>query len=157
MEVSLKVEYESDYGADRDGNRGITIREVTLDNSPEEREEIAGKIYDALIADGEINFEQFNVILTHTERSNCKYDEEHDETFCDEIDIEFDTDICPIDYMDIVIPMAIEQIDEDWDVEEMSHLLYLPKILTEAKYKSKELAELTEVVNPFREAWEYNF
>ena len=153
----MKVEYESDYGADRDGNRGIPIREVSLDNSPEEREEIASKIYDALIADGEINLEKFNVILTHTERSNCRYDEEHDETFCDEIDIEFDTDICPIDYMDIVIPMAIEQVDNDWNVEDISHLLYLEKVLTETGYEGKELTQLSKVVNPFREEWEHGF
>ena len=153
----MKIEYESDYGADRDGNRGITIREVTLDNSPEEREEIAGKIYDALIADGEINFEQFNVILTHTERSNCRYDEEHDETFCDEIDIEFDTDVCPIDYMDIVIPMAIEQIDKNWNIEDMSPLLYLEKVLTEVGYKGKELIQLSKIVASFREEWERGF
>ena len=149
----MKVEYESN----RDDSKGMTIREVSLDNSLAEREEIAEQICKALVADGEIRLDQFNVTLTYTTRSNCKYNDEHDETFCDENTVEFDFDIAPIDYMDIIVPMAIDQIDEDWDVEEMSHLLYLEKVLTEGKYKSRELAQLTEAVNPFREGWELSF
>lgn len=152
----MQAEYEPNYGADRDGNRGIPAWNIELDDSLEEREEVAEQIYDALIEDNEINLNQFNVVLTHITRSNCIYDTKYDETFCDEIEIKFDTNISPIDYMDLVVPMMLDGVD-DWDVDEVSRLLYLERGLVEAKYEGKELAQLTKAVEPFREEWKRDF
>ena len=157
MEVNVKIEYSSNYGANPDSNRGIHVQEVSLDNTLEEREEIAEQICKALVTDGEIGLYQFSVNLMYTAYSNCKYSEEHDETFCDETEVVFDTEISPIDYMDIVIPMIIEQVDDDWGIDEVSPLLYLEKLLIDVEYKGKELSQLTEIVDPFRKEWKLNF
>lgn len=153
----MKASFDPGYGADRDGNRGVPMWDADLDDSPEEREEIAEKICEALMEDGEISLDQFNVTLVHVEYSNCRYSEQYDETFCDENEVEFDFDVSPVDYMDLVIPMALEQVDDDWGVDEMSCLMYLEKDLIEAKYEGKELAQLTKVVEPFREEWKRDF
>ena len=88
---------------------------------------------------------------------NCSYDHEREEVLCDETGVEFDADVPPIAYMDIVIPMVIEQVDDDWGIDKVSPLLYLEKILIGVGYRGEELAQLTETVNPFREAWELKF
>ena len=38
-----------------------------------------------------------------------------------------------------MIPMAIKQVNDDWDIEDMSHLLYLEASLIETGYKGEEL------------------
>ena len=148
----MQAEYEPNYGADRDGNRGIPAWNIELDGSPEERQEIAEQVFAALIEDNEVNLNQFNIILTYTIHNNCIYDTKYDETFCDETEIKFDTNTPPIDYMDLVIPMMLDGID-DWDIDEVSRLLYLERDLVEAKYAGKELTQLTKAVEPFREEW----
>ena len=152
----MKIEYEPNYGSDRDGNRGLSTWNIELDNSLEERQEIAEKIYDVLMADGWVNLERFNVTLSIVKYSNCTYSEQYDETLYDETlydetKVEFDTDISPIDYMDLIIPLAIEQIDDSWDTEDVAHLLYLETALIEAGYKGKELVQLTNTVKHFKE------
>jgi len=50
-----KMKIERDlYGADADGNRGIDVVSVELDDSPEEREEIVEKIYETFL-DGRVS------------------------------------------------------------------------------------------------------
>ena len=147
----MKVKYDPNYGSDRDGNRGIPVWDAELDNSYEERQEIAEQIYNTLVTDNWIDLNHFNITLTHTVKNNCIYDEKYDETFCDEVEVEFDTIIAPINYMDIVIPMAIEQIDNEWSIEDVSHLLYLEEVLINANYKSEEL---TKAIEPFKDKTE---
>ena len=43
------------------------------------------------------------------------------------------------------------------EVNEIPSLLYLEKALTELDYKGEKLAQLTEVIKPFRENWERKF
>ena len=47
----MQVTYIQNYGADADGNRGIPMWEASLDDSEEEREEIARQIADKLLDD----------------------------------------------------------------------------------------------------------
>ena len=151
----MVVKYYPNYSTYRTGNGGEDPLEVSLDNSQEEREEVAEKVCEALMSDGEINLDRVNVTLTHLERSNCQYSEQHDETYCSEDIVEFDFDIAPMDYLDVVVAKVVEQVDDAWDVNKMSPLLYLERALTEVGYEGKELAQLTEVVEPFREEWKY--
>ena len=153
----MKASFEKCYGADRDGNRGVSAWFAELDDSLEEREEIAEKVFKEIIEGEEVNLERFNVTLSIVEYSNCTYSEQYDETFCDENEVEFEFCVSPIDYMDLVIPMVIEQIDDDWGVDEMSCLLYLERDLIDAGYTGKELAQLSKAVEPFREKWARDF
>lgn len=146
----MKVNYDSSYGADRDGNRGEPMWEADLNDSIEEREEIVDNICKDFSEDGEINLDRFDVTIIHVDYSNCRYNEEYDETFCEENEVEFNFNVSPIDYMDLAIPRLLEQID-GWGVDKMSSLLYLEKDLIEAKYKGEELNQLTKAVEPFRE------
>ena len=149
----MKADFEQAYGADRDGNRGVAMWEPELDGSVEEREEIAEKICEGLSEDGEISLHRFNVTLTLVVSVGCRYMGRCDEIFVGD----FDFNISPVDYMDLVIPMMLDEVDDDWGVDEMSRLLYLERDLIEAKYEGKELAQLTKAVEPFREAWMRDF
>lgn len=153
----MKADYCLGYGTHSDEDRGVRVWGASLDDSLEEREEIAESVCEALLGDGEINLNRFSVTLVHTERSNCRYSEQCDEVFCDEDDVEFSFEVSPFCYMDIVIPRALEQVNDGWGVEEMASLLYLERDLIEAKYEGKELAELARVVEPFREVWKCDF
>ena len=139
------------YRINSDKAKVTQVWNATLDNSPEERKEIAEQIFKALIKNGEIRFDHFSVTFIHIIRSNCEYHEGIGDTFCDEETVEFKFDIAPIDYMDLVILMAIKEVNE------MPSLLYLEKALTELDYKGEKLAQLTEVIKPFRENWERKF
>lgn len=139
----MKVTY------DRESTTDPSVWEAELDNSQEEQEEIAEQICEALLENGEIRLDQFNVTLTHVERSNCSYNDQNDESFCDEHEVKFSFNVSPIDYMGLVIQMALEQAK----VDEMSYLLYLEKDLIEVGYDTKELTQLTKRIEPFRVAW----
>ena len=132
------------YRINSDKAKVTQVWNATLDGSPEEREKIAEQIFEALMKNGEIRFDQFSVIFTHIVRSNCEYHKGIGDTFCDEDTVEFKFDIAPIDYMDLVILMAIKEVNE------MPPLLYLEEALTELDYKGEKLAQLTEVVEPFK-------
>ena len=151
----MKVNYDSSYGADRDGNKGEPMWDADLDDSIEEREEIVDQICKALSEDGEISLNRFDVTMTHIDYSNCWYSEEYNETFCEENEVEFNFNVSPVDYMDLAIPRLLGQVD-GWDVDRMSPLLYLEKLLTEVGYEGKELVQLTEVVEPFKKTWKHN-
>ena len=138
---------------DQDEGVKVVSWDANLDDSLEEREEIAERIFNAFIEDGEINLSKLSVTLTHTVYNSYQYNRGLDEYLSDEEELLFSFEISPINYMDLVIPMILDEVDNDWGIEEMASLLYLERDLIDAGYTGKELAQLTKKVNPFREEW----
>ena len=88
----MKVTLEKDYGADADGGRGINVYKCELDNSLEEREEIAGIIAGSLLKDGEVNLYSYEVELNYSD---------------DGCDVDCKFTVSPFDYIDLIVDMVL--------------------------------------------------
>lgn len=152
----MKVErYE--YGEDRDGRKGIMVEDVEMDGSDEENVDVASQIALAVIEDELDDLHSFTAVLIEIEHRNHAYCPEEGD-FYDEVEVPHNFEVEPIDYMNLVIPMLLQTVEEEaevnkWDYNEFAALLELEEKLINAEYQNELLSKLTAIVEPYRADW----
>ena len=152
----MKV-YEYEYGDDRDGRRGVMLKEAELDGSDEENMDIANQIASAILEDSIDNINKFTVVLIdveHRNRVHCHVNG----YFYNEVEVTYSFVINPLDYMDLAIPILLQKVEEEaeankWDYNEFSSLLELEEKLINAGYQNEILNKLTAIVEQHRADW----
>lgn len=147
-----------EYGADADGRRGIMVAEPILEGTDEETSAITNQIVDAIFDDCLDDVHDFTAVLTDVEHRNVKFSREMDEHFYDEVEVDYDFEVSPIDYMDYVLPKVFKRVEDEaevngWTFHEFDVLLELEEKLIDADYQGEHLDTLTAIVEPYRIDW----
>ena len=152
----MKVD-KYEYGEDRDGRRGVMVKEVELDGSDEENMDIAAQIAAAILEDSLDNINNFTAVLVEIEHRNCVHCPVNGD-FDDEVEVPYNFEVNPLDYMNLVIPILLKTVEEEaeankWDYNEFAALLELEEKLINAEYQNELLSKLTAIVEPYRADW----